>query len=414
MTNPLLSPEVRQYILEHRNDDPYDLALRPGKVAGLPVPVIAGQIRAWQKAAVKIPSWARNDRIIWPPLLSMEQCSSEHTARYKAGRICGSRLVDLTGGTGVDAYFLSASFDHTVYVERDPSLCDIARHNYGVLNARIEVVNEDAGNYAGSLSTPVDVFYLDPARRDPESRQRFFRIEDFRPNPVQLVPELMRKAEQILIKFSPMADLAVLSQYFPNIKTIEVLSVRNEVREVLCYLGGAGNEPLIRAVDLVAEGKAVVLEFRPSDETASHCELSDPRAYLYEPSRAVLKAGAFRLLCSRFPLSKLHRNTHLYTTDTLFGGFPGRVFAVINVLKPKREAVLSAIPSGQANIIARNFGEDPDLIRKRLGIREGGEEYLFAARLAGGRPVLIHCRRVAQPSGNQEYEEQDNQGDAAV
>ena len=401
MTNSPLSPEVRKYIREHRNDDPFELALRPGNVAGLPMPVIAGQIRAWQKAVVKIPSWAGNDRIIWPPPLSMEQCSSEHTARYKAGRICGARLVDLTGGAGVDAYFLSAPFDHTVYVEPDRSLCNIARHNFGVLDARIEVVNQDAGNYAGALSTPVDVFYLDPARRDPESRQRFFRIEDYRPNPLQLVPELMRKAEQILIKFSPMADLAVLRKYFPNAKTFEVLSVRNEVREVLCYLGGASTEPLIRAVDLVAEGKAAVLEFRPTDEAAAHCELADPRAYLYEPSRAVLKAGAFRLICSRFPLYKLHPNTHLYTADTLFGGFPGKVFAVINVLKPKREAVLSAIPSGQANIIVRNFGEEPDFIRKRLGIREGGEEYLFAARLVGGRPVLIHCRRVAQQSGDQ-------------
>lgn len=392
MSGPLLRPEVRQFLREHRHDDPYELALRPEQFAGLPMASLAAQIHARQKAASKIPSWAGRDDLIWPPILSMEQCSSERTARYKAGRVRGRLLVDLSGGAGVDTFFLRTSFEKTVYVERDPALCDIARHNFGVMQAGVEVVNADAGHYAEAFAGKADLFYLDPARRDPGSRQRFFRIGDFQPNPAELAPLLLRKAVQVLVKLSPMADPAAILDLFPSLQVLEVLSVRNEVKELLCLLGEAGGEPLVRAVDLAAGDRETMLEFRPSEEPAAHCDIAQPMEYLFEPGRAVLKAGAFRLPCQRFGVAKLHPNTHLYTSGVPISNFPGRCYQLLGRLKPRKEEVRKAIPAMRARVAVRNYPEEAAVLRKRLGLLEGGEDHLFGATLADGRPALLHCR----------------------
>ncbi|MEZ4943709.1 MAG: RsmD family RNA methyltransferase [Saprospiraceae bacterium] len=390
----MLTPADRQFIQDHLQADLHRLLLSANRYPGVQVPVAVAQIEAFRKVREKIPSWFRFD-LLMPPLRSVEQASSEETARFKAGLFSGKAMADLTGGMGVDSWFFSRQFNQVVYVEQQPQLVEIARHNFDVLGARnINAISANAEIFLKQPSVHFDLIYLDPGRRHAQ-KGRVFHLADCVPNVLEIKAELLEKADRILIKTAPMLDMHQAMQQLGSVSRTWVVSVDGECKEVLYLL--EKNAPLIDEIpiEVVCLGSvAPGFQFTRAEEQAAEPVFSVPQQFVYEPDASVLKAGAFKSFAMRFGLSKLHPNTHLYTSETLVPNVPGRTFSVEAVLKYDRKALREVLPEGQANLAVRNFPDSVAAMRKKLGIRDGGEWYVFGVTDCTHRKILLLCRRV--------------------
>ena len=393
-----ISPETRQFINEHQSDDVRNLALQARKYPDVDIPAAITQIAGRQIAAEKIPSWKEIDDIWYPKHLSLEQCSSEITARYKASLLQGESLADLTGGFGIDCAFLAAKFKSAIYVERQQELCEIAAHNFPILNLNhINVRNEDGVAYLQTMS-PVDCIFLDPARRN-EHGGKTVAISDCEPNVAELEALLLSKANRVMIKLSPMLDLSLALKELKHTQEIHILSVNNECKELLILLRQTSPaEIAIHCVNLLTKGtqEEQHLVFTREQEQRSQCTYTDSLGnYLYEPNASLLKAGAFRSIAAAYPVRKLHPNSHLYTSDSFIENFPGRIFRIVNQCSfNKKEVKENLADLKKANVTVRNFPATVAELRKRLHLTEGGDTYLFASTLNNGQKVIIRCEKV--------------------
>lgn len=390
----MLNIATRNFIREHAGDDPARLALAARRYPDVDVPAAVVQVEALQKIRTKIPSWYRFD-LTFPARLSVEQSSSEQTARFKAGMFSGGRMADLTGGMGVDAYFFAQQFRQVMYVEQNPELVALARSNFTALGAdNIEVAHADAEQFLQTTTDSFDLFYLDPARRDDRLR-RVFRLADCTPNVPRLLPLLLGRAPRVLIKAAPLLDLDSATEDLKTVVQIWVVAIQNEVKEVLYLLErtpARAEQVPITAVNLGADFSAFT--FTRQEEQQAKPAYSPPLRYLYEPNAAILKAGAFKTFAARFGLAKLHPNTHLYTSGTLVPEVPGRVFEIAGIVRYDRKAVQALLPDGRGNVAARNFPDTAEVMRKKLGLRDGGDWYVFGLRDAEERPLVVVGRRV--------------------
>ena len=359
------------------------------------------QVEGRQRTHDKLPTFAQIEDWWYPVRLSCEQCSSEATARYKAAiiRQLGKKqdiLIDLTGGYGVDIYFLSEQTAQAHYVERNEELCRIAQHNFQIANKPIHVHNTSAEDFlaqysmAGSVSSDVKkevVVYLDPARRDAHGG-KVFRIEDCEPNIIKILPSLRAISSTILIKFSPMLDITSALQSLGNEWDVHVVALHNEVKEIIFVTGNNR----IHAVNILHEGNDQ-FSFTRSEEKSALCAMADSMCeYIYEPNAAIIKAGAFRLVAERFQLHKLDHNTHLYTADQLTENFPGRVWKVIaQPIKNQRD--IAALGIQRAAILTRNYPLTPEELRKKFKLQESDSHFLIGARIAC-KPILLLAKRV--------------------
>ena len=335
------------------------------------------QVEGRERTAEKLPTFATIDDWWYPVRLSCEQCSSELAARYKASLISGEKMVDLTGGYGVDTYFLSEQFAHTDYVEQNAELCRIAEHNFA--NKPIAIHNTSAEDFLAAAEQ-YDLIFLDPARRDSHGG-KVFRLEDCTPNVVELLPTLLAHGKRIMIKLSPMLDLTQAVTSLSQVTwDIHVVAIKNEVKELLLVSGGSGR---ITAIDLEKKDQAFVF----SKEEEKDCLLMNGDAllnggFLYEPNAAILKAGAYKLIAERFGLHKLDVNTHLYVSETLVENFPGRVWRITERQDLK-----------QANVLTRNYPLTPEQLKKKLHLRDGGTAFVIGCRVAG-KPTVLWAERV--------------------
>ena len=359
------------------------------------------QVEGRQRTHDKLPTFAQIEDWWYPVRLSCEQCSSEATARYKAAiiRQLGKKqdiLIDLTGGYGVDTYFLSEQTAQAHYVERNEELCRIAQHNFQIANKPIHVHNTSAEDFlaqysmAGSVSSDVKkevVVYLDPARRDAHGG-KVFRIEDCEPNIIKILPSLRAISSTILIKFSPMLDITSALQSLGNEWDVHVVALHNEVKEIIFVTGNNR----IHAVNILHEGNDQ-FSFTRSEEKSALCAMADCICeYIYEPNAAIIKAGAFRLVSERYQLHKLDHNTHLYTADQLIEDFPGRVWKVIaQPIKNQRD--IAALGIQRAAILTRNYPLTPEELRKKFKVQESDSHFLIGARIAT-KPTLILAERI--------------------
>ena len=359
------------------------------------------QVEGRQRTHDKLPTFAQIEDWWYPVRLSCEQCSSEATARYKAAiiRQLGEKqdiLIDLTGGYGVDTYFLSEQTTQAHYVERNEELCRIAQHNFQIANKPIHVHNTSAEDFlaqysmAGSVSSDVKkevVVYLDPARRDAHGG-KVFRIEDCEPNIIKILPSLRAISNTILIKFSPMLDITSALQSLGNEWDVHVVALHNEVKEIIFITGNNR----IHAVNILHEGNDQ-FSFTRSEEKSALCAMADRICeYIYEPNAAIIKAGAFRLMSERYQLHKLDHNTHLYTADQLIENFPGRVWKVIaQPIKNQRD--IAALGIQRAAILTRNYPLTPEELRKKFKVQESDSHFLIGARIAT-KPTLILAERI--------------------
>ena len=399
-----ISPETQLFIREHSSDDVRALALQAKKYPDIDMPTAITQIAGRQVAAEKIPSWREMEEIWYPKHLSLEQCSSETTARYKARLFQGDSLTDLTGGFGIDCSFLAAGFKSATYVERQEELCEIAAHNFPILNLNhINVRNEDGVAYLQTMS-PVDCIFLDPARRN-EHGGKTVAISDCEPDVAGLEELLLSKAKRIMVKLSPMLDLSLALKELKHTQEVHILSVNNECKELLLLLGQEApteqappEEIPIRCANLFTQGAQEEQHFAFTREQEQHsqCTYTDSLGdYLYEPNASLLKAGAFRSVAAAYSVRKLHPNSHLYTSDTFIGNFPGRIFRIVNQCSfNRKEAKESLADLKKANVTVRNFPATVAELRKRLHLTEGGDTYLFASTLNDGRKVIIRCEKV--------------------
>ena len=416
---------TRKYIEEHLNDDINKLALSKFP-DDIDKQFVIRQIQARQLLKKKLPSWSENDELLFPKRLSLEQCSSELTAKYKRtisrkDAKTQSRdasmapaikhidtslhriLVDLTGGMGVDTSFLSDNFDETIYVESQAELCELAEHNFKVLKKNIKVVNAKAEEFLTQCGE-VDCIYLDPARRD-EYGRKMVSLHDCSPDVAELQDLLFEKTNTVIVKLSPMLDIDIIKKELNNIKEIHVVAVKNECKEVLVLCQRTTDNG--QQISSKACSQLITIDLRENwsftfsedeEQEAVPTFADEIGKYLYEPGVACMKAAPFKLLSQRFNIKKLHRNSHLYTSDKLVADFPGRTFEVINVVpfdkKAKKILSQQTTDKGQqslskVSIAVRNFPLSAEELRKHLSFKDGDDFYIFGTTMKGEKKVLI-------------------------
>lgn len=394
-----------KFAYEHRFDDVKLLALQSARHTDVDMPAAMEQISGWQVARHKIPSWAGNEGIIYAPHLSMEQCSSEATARYKRTVIeacTGGHQVmaDLTGGFGIDCAFMAPAFGKVTYVEKDRLLCEIARHNFRQTGiGYIKVVNDSCTGYLGK-GGEADWLFLDPARRNGHGG-KVVAMADSEPDVTSLEDTLLKKAPHVLLKLSPMLDIHLAVNTLKHVAEAHVVSVENECKELLLVLQRDGalppdDVPIHCAMLASGMGRHIkpILSFTRRSEREALCTYaSRPLAYLYEPDAAVLKAGAFRSVAHIYNVYKLHPNSHLYTSEQHVVNFPGRTFRVDDCLGFSKKELRRLSGLERANISTRNFPTSAAALRSRLKLAEGGNTYIFATTLANGKKVLLRTSK---------------------
>ena len=396
-----MNTATRDFIESHLKDDVRQLALQkfPDDVDKA---LVLNQIEARQLLSKKVPSWASNPDLLFPRHLSIEQCSSELTAKYKASIIeGGDTFVDLTGGLGVDSYFLSEKFKTSYYVENQKELCDLAKHNFGVLGRKIKVVNDDSESFL-SNNKGFDLIFIDPARRDVYNR-KMVSLHDCSPDVIDLQNILLKNAKNVLIKASPMLDISLITNELQNISEIHIVSVKNECKEILIKIEpGFDGEIKYFCVNLqndtvistaVKRSGEISFEFSESSENSAVSTFAPTiKRYLYA---SLMKSGAFKLISQRFAIEKLHVNSHLYTSDNLISDFPGRVFEVVGFApfnKKIKKELLNNIT--KASVATRNFPLSANELRKSLNLKESDKNFVFGTTLIGEKKVVILCKKI--------------------
>ncbi|GLU51871.1 THUMP-like domain-containing protein [Dyadobacter frigoris] len=384
------------FIQKHSDEDVTRLILKSGQFKDLDVKKLAAQILSRQKASKKLPEWASIEKLIFPPSLSVEQSSSEATAKYKSSLIKGKTLIDITGGMGVDSFYLSKNFEKTHYFEQQEEVAKTAEYNFGLLSARnIEVHNADSIEGIEKNNMQANWIYADPARRD-ANKQKVVLLSDCAPDVKFHLPELFKHAPNILLKTSPLLDIDLAVQELKLVREVHVIGYEQECKELLFNINETYNDEfLIKARVINTAGETIhELDFSRNQERDAVIEFSEPISYLYEPHPAILKAGAFKYLCTAFEVKKLAAHSHLYTSKNLVSDFPGRTFEVTAVCKPDAKGIGQFVPDNKANLTIRNFPAKIDDLRKKWRLKEGGDIYLFATTLFNQKRAVVVTKKL--------------------
>ena len=389
-----------QFVRDHREQDVRALALQARRGDAIDLPWALDQIQGWQTARRKLPAWADIDGIIYPPHLSMEQCSSQPTALYKCSIVqqldpsCHETLIDLTGGFGVDFSYMAPLARRAVYVERQEHLCETARHNFQLLGlGHAMVIHGQAEDVLHDLDTdPAStLIYLDPARRDSNSA-RTYAIADCSPNVLDLLPTLFKAADHVLIKLSPMLDWhKAITDLGNRVAQVHIVSTGNECKELLLLLSASHDGgPTIHCIN---DDQSLV--FTPSrDARPLLIAVDGHAAYLYEPNASVMKAGCFDVLTGRYPVKALAADSHLFVSGDAIRGFPGRGFAIDAVTTMNKKEVARALAGiTRANVATRNFPITARQLQQRLRLKDGGDCYIFGTTTAAGQRMLYICHK---------------------
>lgn len=452
----IMNDETREFVAMHRNEDVRELALKAKRVEGLDLPLALDQIAGWQIASKKLPQWASCEGIVYPPHISMEQCSSQFTAQYKSEiaqtllapaatvrarvsdsaesvmqtaksafqlsdspesdtqetktgvrvsdssesdtLVARSSMVDLTGGFGVDFSYLARGFSQATYVERQRHLCDLAEHNMAALGLdQARIVCGDGVEYLRQMG-PVDFIYLDPARRD-EHGSRTYAIEDCTPNVLELRDLLLAKSQYTLVKLSPMLDWRkAVADFDGAVREVHIVATGNECKELLLVLGQqVHEEPSAPRVFCVNDNQRI------DYDSAAYTQglriggkpLPEAKNYLYEPNASIMKAGCFDLVEERFGVTQVGPSSHLFVSATPVADFPGRGFA-IEAIGGMNKKDIKRLLNGtkQANIAVRNFPLTAPQLRKKLKLADGGPVYLFGTTMQGCDHVLLRTSKI--------------------
>lgn len=396
MTENLNHPDVVSFIAQHENADVNTLLLKYKDVAGIPISVIVNQMVGRRKAKDKFPFLYNQPSIVYPPALNLEQSSSEETATLKQQELrsipSGSpldRAADLTGGFGIDTYFLSQLVHEFHYVEPDGNLLQIVTQNLAALGAKnIQSFNSTAEAYLSELSHTLSFVFVDPSRRARGNR-KVFKLSDCEPDVTQLQDQIFEHTNTLMIKTSPLLDVNVALSEVKFVKKIVVVSVDNDCKELLLICSKDFNEsPAIKTIN-IRKHETEIFEYQFQDENNAVLEYGEPMEFLYEPNASILKAGAFKLIGANYNLRKLHQNTHLYTSSKLIESFPGRIFRILNSLKADSKSVKQFLPEGKANVTTRNYPVSVEELKKKIGVKDGGDRYVIGYTDAKKKGLLL-------------------------
>ncbi|SHG03735.1 class I SAM-dependent methyltransferase [Chryseobacterium sp. OV279] len=379
MENKLINKEIQDYINANLDTDLHTLLLKKSPFPDVSMPEIVQQIKGKQTARKKFP-FLLKDGIVFPPQLNLEQSSSEKTADYKSQILKGKKFIDLTSGFGIDAYYLSKNFEEITLVEQNQELLSIVEHNWGILERKATFINQNLEDFLQTNQEHFDVIYLDPARRD-QNKNKVFLLEDLSPDILQIREKLLTTADQVVVKLSPLIDLKYLISVVPGIFRIEIIGVKNDVKEVVIFLSNEQKEGItVNCINLESGESAFSFTF--GEEENSQAIYSEPEKFIYIPNNAILKAGIFNLISERFGLKKLHPNTHIYTASEKINNFPGREIEM-EVIESKQVR-----KKGQFNIISKNYPLKPEDIKKKYGLKDGGKDYLIFTQSKKGKIIL--------------------------
>lgn len=384
----IASEEVQNFIGNHENQEVASLLLSPPPLIRGNEKHIVDQILSRRKAKTKLPEWYERNGVVWPFPVSVEQSSGVKAANFKKQLLSGELLVDLTGGMGVDTLSLSENFKHTLYVEQEKWTANVFRHNSEHFGKNIEVKNTTAEEVIESFEGKAS-FYIDPARRG-QGNKKLFRFSDCSPNIVELLPKLKQNGE-VLIKASPMIDIQLAVKELKGVSEVYVVSLKNEVKEVL-FKVGSKIQTDFRIIAIELEKPELSFSFTYEEERQTQVKLGDAQEFLFDPSVAILKAGAYKLAATRFDLTKLATSTHFYTSERAFENFPGRAFRVLEK-NINRKAIKKWAPKGKINVIVKNYPSSAQKIKSDLKLKDGGDYFLIAYRDYQQKPIML----IAEP-----------------
>jgi hypothetical protein len=382
----LAESQIQDFIFSHEREDEDKLVLKSKEILGVPSSWIAGQIKARKKSAYKLPLFYNAKGIVYPPSLNLEQSSSEATARFKNYIVSkwitsNKKFCDLTGGFGVDSFFLSPLFEYGDFSEPRTELVELALQNHRLLGAvNLHYHVKDALEFLAGSGKHYDLIFIDPSRRN-ESQKKVFQFSDCVPDVIALQPELWRHADRVMIKASPLLDIQLGIKDLQFVSRVIVLSVDNECKELLflCdkeFSGDASVECYNIGNNFDPRKVPSAFEFSFPEERSATVQFSDPKKFVYEPDASIMKGGGFRSVAAAFHLPKLQVNTHLYTSDDLLNDFPGRTFRVHDIVKPDKK-LRDKFPGGKANILLRNYPATVEKLKKKTGLTDGGDLYLI-------------------------------------
>ena len=388
----LLTKEVQSFIDDHIDTVVDALALKKNPFPEIEWIDILHQIQSKQKAKLKLPTWYSHENILYPHPVSIEQTSSELLAQFKASLIPGTRLIDLTGGFGVDCFYFSQQFNEVVHCEHNTTLSDLVKHNYEQLNREnITCLSGDSTVILDNLSQSFDWIYIDPARRA-DNKQKVFMLQDCQPNVPENLEHYFSFTSQILIKTAPLLDIHAGLSELQNVKKVIIVAFENEVKELLWILEKEfSDDVIIEAVTIDKHQNMSSHAFSVTD--APFTTHSLPKSYVYESNSALMKTGNFNAIADRFGLRKLHKHSHLYTSDELID-FPGRRFKILEIIPAAKKEIKQYLENKKWNITVRNFPMKVEEIRKKYKIKDGGNQFAFFTTDLNNQKIVLLCEKI--------------------
>jgi hypothetical protein len=386
----ILKPEVQEFISKNLKIEITKIILKGSPFEDIESKELANQILAKKKSEKKLPTWFSCKDIYYPNKISIEQTSSELTAAFKAKIVTGNSIIDITGGFGVDSFYFSKQFKKVIHCEINSELSTNVKHNYQQLNAKnIETNAINGFDFLKETNDTFDCIYIDPSRRN-DVKGKVFLLKDCLPYIPPKIDFFFTKANQILIKVSPILDITNTINELKNVKSVHIVAVHNEVKELLFLLEKNYAESTnIIAVNI---GKSKTDEFSFEYQSKETSNFSEPLTYLYEPNSAILKSGGFHQISNKYNVHKLEENSHLYTSENLID-FPGRAFKIVDILSYDKKKLKKLFSKSKANITTRNFPKTVAQIRKEINIKDGGTNYLFFTTTINKNLKVIICQK---------------------
>ncbi|TRX21534.1 THUMP-like domain-containing protein [Flavobacterium franklandianum] len=388
----LLNSEIQEFINSSIDKTITKLALQKNPFPVMEWVSILNQIEAKTKSKEKLPHWFATKNIIYPSKISVEQTSSEKTASYKSEIVSGESLIDLTGGFGVDDFYFAKKINKVTHCEINPELSNIVKHNFEQLNVKnIRCLSGDSLEILSQLKAEYDWIYIDPSRRS-DAKGKVFMLKDCLPNVPEHLDFLFNSSDRILIKTAPLLDISAGLSELKNVKSIHIIALENEVKELLWELHkNYFGKTILKTINIVKE-KRDTFEF-VFNENSENPEYGLPANYLYEPNSAIMKSGGFDEIGIFYKLKKLHKHSHLYTNSEIIA-FPGRIFEIDNTIEYHKKEMKIFLEGKQFNITTRNFPETVDSIRKKWKIKEGGKQYCFFTTDENDNKIVLICKKI--------------------
>lgn len=387
----ILQKDIQDFITQNLNTDSSKLALKKNPFPAINYSIIINQIVAKKKAKDKLSTWFSSENIIYPEKISIEQTSSEITAKYKASLVSGKKLIDCTGGFGIDDYYFSKQFKSVIHCEINADLSQIVIHNFDILEAsNIKCYQGDSTEILKQLNQTYDCIYVDPSRRN-DAKGKVFMLADCLPNVVDLQDFYFQFTNTILIKTAPVLDLQAGLLELKNVAQIHIVAVDNEVKELLWKIEKNHNHsPEIIAVNIEKSNPSIT---KIESSKSYSARYSLPKKYLYEPNAALMKSGGFEAVSELFAVNKLHQHSHLYTADEIID-FPGRKFQIDALVPYQKKEIAQYIQNKKMNVSTRNFPIKPEEIKKKHKIQDGGTIYAFFTTNLNNEKIILLCIKL--------------------